>query len=207
MEDSVIYGDKLKSMIREMLAQYNRKNHDYGNSFEESLDEDGLIAAKVRIGDKVKRFCTLLDKESQVNDESIEDTLKDLATYCLMTATWYLTSGEYNEGQTITSLFNDLYGACKDDRSYLQEMKMKGVYLSKGRLTRGLDALSKDIKKDDKESSAIATLLFGMAKVAVLTSFYLSNAIVPKITETAEKRGISSPLDVLIAVLSNQSNK
>jgi len=194
-------------IVREMEETHRKKNHDYGRLFDLSLDEDGLIAAKVRISDKVKRFCTLLDKESQVNDESIEDTLKDLATYCLMTATWYLTSGEYNEGQTITSLFNDLYGACKDDRSYLQEMKMKGLYLSKGRLTRGLESLSKDIKKDDKESSAIATLLFGMAKVAVLTSFYLSNTIAPKEEETSEKRGIASPLDVLIAVLNNQSNK
>ena len=207
MEDRVIYGDALKSMIHEMSEQYKRKNHDYGNSFDQSLDEDGLIAAKVRIGDKVKRFCTLLDKESKVKDESIKDTLKDLATYCLMSAKWYLNNGGYNEGQTMKSLFADLYGACVDNKNYLYEIKMQGVYLSRARLLDSLDILSKEIKKDDEESSAVISTLFDMAKTAVLTSFYLNGTIVPKIRETSENQVPYSPLDELIKILSNQSNK
>ena len=207
MEDRVIYGNSLKSMIHEMSAQYKRKNHDYGNSFDESLDEDGLIAAKVRIGDKVRRFCTLLDKESQVNDESIEDTLNDLATYCLMSGKWYLNNREYNEGQTMDSLFADLYGACVNDKHYLYKMKMGGVSLSKNKLIGLLDTLSEEIKKDNKESSAVVGILFRMAKVAVLTSFYLNCTIIPKIRETSENQVPYSPLDELIKILSNQSNK
>ena len=40
----------------------------------------------VRIYDKVNRLETLLKKENKqlVNDESIEDTLIDLANYCIM---------------------------------------------------------------------------------------------------------------------------
>ena len=40
----------------------------------------------VRIYDKVSRLETLLKKENKqlVNDESIEDTLIDLANYCIM---------------------------------------------------------------------------------------------------------------------------
>lgn len=62
------------------------KNHDYGNSFFDSIDEDGLVAAKVRIKDKVNRFSNLIKEENQVKDESLTDTLLDLANYAIMTA-------------------------------------------------------------------------------------------------------------------------
>lgn len=71
-----------------MTSIYRKKNADYGNSFDQSLDEDGLLVAKIRIGDKVRRFLSLTKegaKEAQVKDESIADTLLDLANYCVMT--------------------------------------------------------------------------------------------------------------------------
>lgn len=79
------------SVITEMIDLHRRKNADYGNSFDKSLDEDGLLVAKIRIGDKVNRFLTLTSNETQeakVSDESIQDTLIDLANYCLMTIVW-----------------------------------------------------------------------------------------------------------------------
>lgn len=72
----------------EMTDLYRRKNADYGNSFDKSLDEDGLIVAKIRIGDKINRITSLLKKEAQVVDESLTDTLIDLANYCIMTILW-----------------------------------------------------------------------------------------------------------------------
>lgn len=70
-----------------MISIYRKKNADYGNSFDQSLDEDGLLVAKIRIGDKVRRFLSLTKEgvEVQVKEESISDTLLDLANYCLMT--------------------------------------------------------------------------------------------------------------------------
>ena len=71
-----------------MTSIYRKKNADYGNSFDQSLDEDGILVAKIRIGDKVRRFLSLTKegaKEAQVKDESISDTLLDLANYCVMT--------------------------------------------------------------------------------------------------------------------------
>lgn len=79
------------SVITEMIDLHRRKNADYGSSFDKSLDEDGLLVAKIRIGDKVNRFLTLTSNETQeakVSDESIQDTLIDLANYCLMTIVW-----------------------------------------------------------------------------------------------------------------------
>lgn len=87
------YGKKVfpSVIITEMIDLHHKKNADYGNSFDKSLDEDGLLVAKIRIGDKVNRFLTLTSKKTQeakVSDESIEDTLIDLANYCLMTIVW-----------------------------------------------------------------------------------------------------------------------
>lgn len=72
----------------EMESLYYRKNSDYGNSFDKSLEEDGLLVAKIRLGDKYNRFSQLLKKDAEVADESLEDTLIDLANYAVMTLMW-----------------------------------------------------------------------------------------------------------------------
>lgn len=73
-----------------MLALYCRKNKDYGDSFAKSLDEDGLLVAKIRIGDKVNRYNTLMKNKgnAEVKDESLVDTLIDMANYAVMTIMW-----------------------------------------------------------------------------------------------------------------------
>lgn len=63
---------------------YNRKNHDYGDSFGK-LRTEIPNSILVRIYDKYSRLKTLLEgSEQKVKDESIEDTLMDLANYCIM---------------------------------------------------------------------------------------------------------------------------
>ena len=70
---------------------YERKNHDYGDSFHQTFVEEGMAMARIRLGDKFSRFKTLTrlsasDKDGQqVQDESVRDTLLDLANYAIMT--------------------------------------------------------------------------------------------------------------------------
>lgn len=65
---------------------YERKNHDYGDSFHQTFTEEGMAMARIRLGDKFSRFKTLSrGGEQKVNDESIRDTLIDLANYAIMT--------------------------------------------------------------------------------------------------------------------------
>ncbi|RXM68374.1 DUF1599 domain-containing protein [Clostridium tetani] len=64
---------------------YKNKNHDYGDSFGETYSKLGIISAVTRITDKVNRLQSLCTKEQKVKDESIKDTLKDLANYSIMT--------------------------------------------------------------------------------------------------------------------------
>lgn len=72
----------------DMTKTYEAKNHDYGNSFDNSLNKFGLIASIVRMSDKMNRLETLVAKKAQVKDESIKDTLLDLANYSVMTVMW-----------------------------------------------------------------------------------------------------------------------
>ena len=87
MNDKVI---KHKAICDELNQLYARKNHDYGNSFHQTFVEEGLAMTRIRLGDKFSRFKTLSRLTStdggqqQVADESIRDTLMDLANYAIM---------------------------------------------------------------------------------------------------------------------------
>lgn len=79
---------QFKDITKGMIETYVRKNHDYGNSFDKSLDKFGLVASVVRIGDKMNRIESLVQKKAMVQDESIRDTLLDMANYAIMTVIW-----------------------------------------------------------------------------------------------------------------------
>lgn len=73
-------------ICKEINNLYERKNHDYGDSFHQTFVEEGMAMARIRLGDKFSRFKTLSRSgEQKVNDESIRDTLIDLANYAIMT--------------------------------------------------------------------------------------------------------------------------
>lgn len=76
-----------KSVCEEIMSLYERKNHDYGNSFSKSYTEEGMAMARIRLSDKLNRFKALTTdcNTMRVNDESIRDTLIDLANYAIMT--------------------------------------------------------------------------------------------------------------------------
>ena len=64
---------------------YERKNRDYGDSFGKGYGEYGMTMPVIRLEDKLNRLKSLLKSAAQVKDESIEDTLMDLANYAIMT--------------------------------------------------------------------------------------------------------------------------
>lgn len=73
-------------ICEEINDLYARKNHDYGDSFHQTFTEEGMAMARIRLGDKLARFKSLTKSEVQeVKDESIRDTLIDLANYAIMT--------------------------------------------------------------------------------------------------------------------------
>lgn len=76
-----------KKLCDQLNETYQKKNSDYGDSFGKSVRKRGITAAMVRMEDKWNRLdnLTLHPENIKVNDESIGDTLLDLANYCLMT--------------------------------------------------------------------------------------------------------------------------
>ena len=78
--------DLYTEILGDMRQTYVAKNKDYGDSFGISIEKYGLISALTRISDKFNRIESLILKDDrQVLDEKLEDTLLDLANYCIMT--------------------------------------------------------------------------------------------------------------------------
>lgn len=75
---------KHKKICENLNDTYEKKNTDYGDSVSQTYKEYGLESFAIRLTDKLNRFKTLIDKERNVDDETIEDTLKDLANYSII---------------------------------------------------------------------------------------------------------------------------
>ena len=75
-----------KNILDSIHKTYIAKNNDYGNSFSKSFEKYGITCAMVRMEDKWNRLESLVSgKKQMVSDESIKDTLLDLANYAIMT--------------------------------------------------------------------------------------------------------------------------
>lgn len=88
MSNSTNKVEMHKKLCLDLNDIYERKNHDYGDSFHDTWVEEGAAMARIRLSDKLNRFKTLTRSSEggmRVDSESIEDTLLDLANYALMT--------------------------------------------------------------------------------------------------------------------------
>lgn len=97
----------LERTFSNCLETAKRKNNDYGGvdsnpyaNFSNSTIvgvsiEKGIL---VRMMDKVSRISTLLEKESQVKDEAIEDTLDDLVNYTAILKSYLMDKKKDGKG-------------------------------------------------------------------------------------------------------------
>ena len=93
---------KHKALCEEMNLLYERKNRDYGDSFCETFREEGMAMSRIRLSDKLNRFKKLSKARTQmVADESIRDTLMDLANYAIMTIIEMEDGGVYEEVEAV----------------------------------------------------------------------------------------------------------
>lgn len=78
--------EKHMEVCKRLNTLYEAKNADYGDSFGKSYKEYGLTMACIRLEDKLNRLKSLnFSKSAKVKDESLIDTLMDLANYSIMT--------------------------------------------------------------------------------------------------------------------------
>lgn len=93
-----------EEIMKSIHETYIQKNRAYGNSFDQSCDDFGVSAAMVRMSDKWNRLKTLTkNKDIPHGDESIKDTLLDLANYCVMTYMWLENNENENEKENKTN--------------------------------------------------------------------------------------------------------
>lgn len=75
-----------QQILNKLHEIYKAKNADYGNSFTQQYEEYGMLSGVIRLDDKMRRLKQLMKSDAQVKDESIIDTLYDLANYAIMNA-------------------------------------------------------------------------------------------------------------------------
>lgn len=78
--------EQFRKVADELCHLYEAKNKAYGDSFSTTYGKLGIISAVTRISDKYNRLCNLATNPDIDNlGESIDDTLRDLASYAIMT--------------------------------------------------------------------------------------------------------------------------
>lgn len=82
----ISFGDICASMVE----LHDKKNADYGDAFTKSMDIFGNTYLLSRLHDKLQRLISINDKGTiQVTNETVLDTLMDLACYAVMGIEYY----------------------------------------------------------------------------------------------------------------------
>jgi hypothetical protein len=134
---------KLCDLMHEL---YITKNADYGDSFAK-VRKEVPNAITVRLLDKIHRIINLLGKDSAlVSNEAIEDTLIDLANYCLLELVERLDNEEsvmmniptitLDEGVTVKT---EIISAEAHNPEFKTELKSHGNWVDECTDTRGLE--------------------------------------------------------------------
>lgn len=80
-----------QEIVDDLNVLYRSKNKEYGDSFHDLYKDLGIISAVTQITHKYNRLKTLakdyaaLQDKANVENESLTDTLLDMANYCILT--------------------------------------------------------------------------------------------------------------------------
>lgn len=78
-------SDNFERVLSEMADTHIAKNHDYSNSFSDLFKEFGMTYAYMHLKEKLNRIHALMKSRQRVKQESMLDSLMDLANYAVMT--------------------------------------------------------------------------------------------------------------------------
>lgn len=152
-----------QAVTKELAELFAAKNEDYGDSFHRTFLEEGMAAARVRLTDKLNRFKALTKgKAANVKDESVRDTLLDLANYAIMTVMELDESEAQHEPDKAATVLSELERAiaAKLNAKYVtrsdidggdvefwrrKPLVQGGYYCASGPDNRRLMAISTDI--------------------------------------------------------------
>lgn len=75
----------IRKVGQEVIELLVRKNKDYSDSFSKQYEKYGILSGLIRIDDKVSRLNNLVGGHKAEVSESIEDSMRDLAGYAILT--------------------------------------------------------------------------------------------------------------------------
>ncbi len=144
----------LRDQQNKMLSLMAKKNADYGNAFNKGCDKLGYRYGLARMYDKTNRLIHLIEDDFQgynnpnVKDESMFDTIQDLANYCNMLLAWQATN-DGNEVKipsivAVGSSFIDISTLIRTDRLILIEETSKKDVTNEIMSAYGVEHLCKD---------------------------------------------------------------
>lgn len=112
--------DNFVGIVTDMINLYAKKNHDYGNSFDEGCRKFGIAYAIGRMYDKMNRIVNLTRNPNtslEVKEESVRDTIQDLANYAVMYLAYIdKEKKRISEENDSKIRFGNLLGQMTDDR-------------------------------------------------------------------------------------------
>ena len=144
----------LRDQQNKMLSLMAKKNADYGNAFNKGCDKLGYRYGLARMYDKANRLVHLIEDDFQgysnpnVEDESMFDTIQDLANYCNMLLAWQ--AGDCGLEPTIPStgrvetVFIDISTLVKTDKLILVEETSRKDVTNEIIASYGFENLCKD---------------------------------------------------------------
>lgn len=139
--------ENYKRLQADMLKTFVDKDSDYGDSFGKTYEKYGIVSALTRMSDKLNRIDNLTainsrDSSAKMKvDESIEDTLLDLANYAMLT---YLEIHKFDESVPPFSEVNIKPG----------EVRVKSAGITTGELNKKAGTALANISKKLEETQA-----------------------------------------------------
>ena len=85
-DDEEWVENSFNAIAQDIMELHRKKNSDYGNAAHESYKEFGITSYVIRLSDKMRRLKHLTDPDTvqEIKEESVIDTLMDLAAYSIM---------------------------------------------------------------------------------------------------------------------------
>lgn len=77
-------GVTFRDICNQMIELNIRKSNDYGASYQNLLREFGDVAAVIPLQNKLDRIKNIIRRGGEVHNESLRDSVLDLACYAVM---------------------------------------------------------------------------------------------------------------------------
>lgn len=131
-----------KEICEELNDTYRKKNSDYGDSVGELYSKLGDITILTRISDKYNRLMNLLqpDHVQEVMDESIDDTILDLANYAVI---WLMERRLKNDNISLLNNESSMSTLATNIQSFFNSSQCKPI---KDDIEMDIDRLRKELK-------------------------------------------------------------